>query len=162
MACLNRSRTRDAPTPTNISTKSEPLMVREWGMGEKIGFVFYGDEEPTNGFMDLSSRDFSDSTAEKIDKEIKQILDQAYIDAKKLLMENREKVDMIAKALLQFETVSGEEVNALIRGESIERTGVDDLLDSAAPQKPVGVARPVKVDPKPQTDVDPGTLPQPG
>lgn len=137
-------------------------MVREWGMGENIGFVFYGDEESNNGFMDLSSRDFSDSTAEKIDKEIKQILDQSYIGAKNLLMENREKVEVIAKALLQFETVSGEEVNALIRGESIERTGVNDLLDGATPQKPVGVARPVKVDPKPQADVDPGTLPQPG
>lgn len=137
-------------------------MVREWGMGEKIGFVFYGDEEPTNGFMELSSRDYSDNTADKIDKEIKQLLDQSYIDAKNLLADNREKVEVIAKALLKFETVSGEEVNALIRGESIERTGVNDLLEGATPQKPVGVARPVKVDPKPQADVDPGTLPQPG
>ena len=106
--------------------------------------------------------DFSDSTADKIDLEVKQILDKTYLEAKNLLKDNRDKVEVIAKALLQFETVSGEEVNALLRGDSIERTGVVDLLDDVTPQKPVGVARPVKVDPKPQTDVGPDTLPQPG
>lgn len=136
-------------------------MVREWGMGEKAGFVFYGDDEPNGGFFEMSNRDFSDKTAEMIDTEIRHILDAEYTRAFDFITKNRDKTETIAKALLQFETVSGEEVNALIRGESIERATVEDLLDDATPDKPVGVARPVKPDPDAQTDVGSGPLPQP-
>ncbi len=135
-------------------------MVREWGMGEKAGFVFYGDDEPSGGFIEMSNRDYSDKTAEMIDKEIKLILDTEYTNAYNFIKENRDKTEIIAKALLQYETVSGEEVNALIRGESLERATVEDLLDDATPGNPVGLARPVKTDSDAQTDVDPGPLPQ--
>ena len=65
---------------------------------------------------------------------------------------------------MRFETLTGDEVNALIRGESLERAGVSDLLDDAIPGKEVGTARPVTVDPKtkPETDASgPGPVPQP-
>ena len=70
-------------------------------------------------------------------------------------------MEAIAEALLKYETVTGEEVNALIRGETLERKGVADLLDGAAPEEDVGQARPVRVDPKPATDLGDGPLPQP-
>ena len=142
------------------ATEIARRMVRDWGMGENVGFVFYGDEEEKQG-LDWLRRDFSDKTAETIDAEIKQILDAAYEGAKRTINENRAKVETIAEALLKYETVTGEEINALIRGESLERASVSDLLDSAAKDDNVGAARPVKIDPEPKTDLGGGALPQP-
>jgi len=137
-------------------------MVREWGMGDHAGFVFYGEDQ-NRGMFELGGRDYSDKTAELIDNEIKSIIDSSYAAARKTILDNRDKVETIANALLKFETITGEEVNALIRGETIDRAGVSDLLDKAAAEDNVGMARPVKVDPKPKPEMGdgPGPLPQP-
>lgn len=136
-------------------------MVREWGMGETVGFVYYGDADPSGAMFDLGGREYSDKTAETIDGEIKHILDGAYETARRTIVDNREKVEAIAKALLSLETITGDEVNALIRGESVERSGVSDLL-SGISEPSVGMARPVRVDAKPQAEPGSGPLPQPG
>ncbi|GAJ14134.1 unnamed protein product, partial [marine sediment metagenome] len=149
------------PADIKQATEIARRMVREWGMGEKAGFVYYGDDEARGGIFDLGTRDYSDKTAEMIDAEIKRILDGAHQAANQTILENRDKVEAIAQALLKLETITGEEVNALIRGESLERPGVADLLDSAVPEPEVGVARPVPIDPKPHTDIGGGAVPQP-
>jgi cell division protease FtsH len=136
-------------------------MVREWGMGETVGFVYYGDADASGAMFDLGVREYSDKTAETIDGEIKHILDGAYDTAHRTIMENREKVETIAKALLKLETITGEEVNALIRGETLERAGVSDLLDGVT-EPTVGIARPVRIDPTPHVEPGSGPLPQPG
>ncbi len=133
-------------------------MVREWGMGERAGFIYYGDED-RGGMLDLSGREYSEKTAELLDDEVKRIIDTSYEVARSTLLKNRDKVESIAKALLKYETITGEEVNALIRGESIERTGVSDLLDAASAGPTVGVARPVSTNTNP--DVGNGPIPQP-
>ena len=146
------------------ATEISRHMIRDWGMGKKLGLVYYGDDDSHTGMIDLGGRDYSDKTAEIIDQEVKRILDEAYAAAKHTITENRDKVEVIAKALLQFETLSGDEVNALLRGESLQRSSVEDLLDTAVAEEPVGLARPVKADPdaEPDTDVSGGALPQPG
>ncbi len=136
-------------------------MVRDWGMGDSIGFVYYGDDENAGGGFDLRHRDYSEKTAERIDAEVKQILDTTYAEAERIIRENRRDLERIAEGLLKYETISGEEVNALIRGESLERSTVADLLDRAAESGDVGMARPVKADPEPHTDLGGGALPQP-
>jgi cell division protease FtsH len=136
-------------------------MVRDWGMGDGVGFVFYGDNEEYEG-LDRLRREYSDKTAEAIDAEVKSIIDEAYNAAVQMIKENKEKVEAIAQTLLRLETISGDEVNALIRGESIERPGVSDLLDEAMPDENVGAARPVSADPKPRPDLGSGPVPQPG
>jgi cell division protease FtsH len=143
------------------ATEVARRMIREWGMGENAGFVYYGDDESRATFFEQPTRDYSDKTAELLDDEMKRILDTAYEACRKTVVDNREKVESIAEALLKLETITGEEVNALIRGESLERPGVADLLDGAAPSKEVGVARPVSVDPKSETDLGSGAVPQP-
>jgi len=137
-------------------------MIREWGMGDDAGFIYYGEEEDRHSMIHVGS-DLSDKTAEMIDTEIKKLINTAYAAAKKMIVDNREKVETIAEALLKFETISGEEVNALIRGDSIERDGVNDLLDQAASADGIGMARPVKNDHRTEPEVgdDPGPLPQP-
>ncbi|MFQ5494421.1 MAG: hypothetical protein ACE5EX_03485, partial [Phycisphaerae bacterium] len=131
-------------------------------MGDHSGFVYYGDDESRGGFFELG-KDYSEKTAEIIDTEIKRVLDTAFEQARKMIRDNRDKVEIIAQALLKFETITGEEVNALIRGEELERPGVSDLLDKAAAEDGVGLARPVSVDTKPETEtgLGGGALPQP-
>ncbi len=112
--------------------------------------------------FDFGGREYSDKTAESIDTEVKRLLDGSYELASKTINDNRDKLEDIAQALLKYETVSGEEVNALIRGETIERATVTDLLDQATSAPQVGVARPVPSDPQPEPDMGDGPLPQPG
>jgi cell division protease FtsH len=144
------------------ATEIARTMVREWGMGDSVGFVYYGDNDATGGFFDVGPRTYSDKTAEAIDGEVKKLLDSAHNDVRRIMAENRDKVETVTQALLKFETITGEETNALLRGESIDRATVSDLLDDADADRDVGVARPVKADPKPDTDVSEGPLPQPG
>ena len=145
------------------ATEVARRMVRDWGMGEKIGFVYYGEDSGRANAFDMFSREYSDKTAELIDGEIKSIMETAFEHARKTVLEHREQVEAIAVALLRYETITGDEVNALIRGEPIERAAVSDLLDHATPGKPqVGMARPVQADPPTDPELDEGTLPQPG
>ena len=135
-------------------------MVVEWGMSERLGFLRYGSDEQHEYL--IAGRDYSEDTARIIDAEVKRFADEAYADCKRLIDENWDKIEAVAKALLKYETVTGEEVNAIMRGEAIDRSPVSDLLDAVDGKKdPVGVARPVKADSDPRPDIDGGTLPQP-
>jgi cell division protease FtsH len=134
-------------------------MVRDWGMGDTSGFVFYGEENRQSLVVE---REYSDKTAEMLDIDVKRIMDQAYAEAKRTIVENRDKVELVAQALLKYETITGEEVNALIRGESLDRATVADLLDSPdAKGKSIGTARPIPADGGKPGGLEGGTLPQP-
>jgi len=135
-------------------------MVREWGMGDNVGLVYYGEDSDRAGMFDMGPREYSEKTAETIDVEIKQIVDDVLATATRVINENRDKVEDIAKALLKFETLSGDEVNAIIRGETIEKPGVADLLDGI-PESTVGLARPIRAEGKPRPEPGAGPLPQP-
>lgn len=141
------------------ATEIARRMVRDWGMGDTSGFVFYGEDNRHSLVME---REYSDKTAEMLDVDVKRIMDQAYAEAKRMIVENRDKVESVAKALLQYETITGEEVNALLRGESLDRASVTDLLDSPdAMGKNVGAARPIPADGNKPGGLEGGTLPQP-
>jgi len=146
------------------ATEIARRMVKEWGMDEEVGFIYYGEDDGGSPFFDLvGGRDYSDSTAEIIDRQIKRILDESYRQARKILEQHRDQLDAIAQALISHETLTGEEINALIRGESLDRPSVGDLLDAAEQEsRNVGLARPIKADPEPKEDMGGGTLPQPG
>lgn len=142
------------------ATNMARSMVTDWGMSEKLGFVFYGDDDQ-RGMMEFGSGpSHSNRTQELLDEEVKRIIDEAYIDTRRLLEENREKLVEIAEALLKYETLDGEEVRGLIRGEAITRPTVADLIAEeqkrrSDPKPPV--ARPVEQPPDEST----GTLPSP-
>ncbi len=91
-------------------------MVCEWGMSDKLGMVEYGEgDNPVFLARDMSkSRNYSEDTARLIDTEIKRFIDEAYETAEKILTENRDKVELIAKALLEYETLDAEHLRDLI------------------------------------------------
>lgn len=99
-------------------------MVTEWGMSDKLGRLRYSDneEEVFLGHSVTQRKNVSDATARLIDEEIRRIIDEAEGNARRILTEHRADLDTISLALLEFETLSGEEVKALLRGEKIVRT----------------------------------------
>jgi cell division protease FtsH len=68
-------------------------------------------------------KNMSNETAQAIDKEIRRIVEQGYDRAKTVLDENREELEILAKALLEFETLAGDEIKKLLAGETIDRGG---------------------------------------
>ncbi|HVL76449.1 MAG TPA: ATP-dependent zinc metalloprotease FtsH, partial [Noviherbaspirillum sp.] len=96
------------------ATKLARAMVTRFGMSEVLGTMVYTDEQ--DGFG-LSSRTVSEETQQKVDEEIRSILDTQYALARRLLEENREKVDVMAKALLEWETLDADQVNDIMEGK---------------------------------------------
>jgi cell division protease FtsH len=98
-------------------------MVREWGMSQNLGPLVYGkkDGQIFLGRDFVQSADYSEMTAQEIDKEIKIIITVQYDRAKKLIADNLDMLDRIAQALLEYETIDGPDLLALIRGEKLSR-----------------------------------------
>jgi cell division protease FtsH len=137
-------------------------MVKEYGMNEELGFVFYGDTSASGMYEGLGIREYSEATAQRIDAEIKKLIDGLYHETRQLLEDNRDKVAAVAEALLKYETLSGDEVHALIRGESLDKPSISDLLDAEARSgRKIGKARPAEPE-RPAVDLGGGSLPAPG
>jgi len=97
-------------------TRLARKMVCEWGMSDKMGMVEYGQHED-HVFLarDLGhAREYSEATAQEIDAEVRKLCDEAYQRALKIVTENRSKLEIIAKALLEFETLDGKQVREII------------------------------------------------
>ena len=107
-------------------------MVMDWGMSEKLGFVRYTPNPQQSPFIELGGKEYSEKTAEMIDDEIKRIMDAADADARKILIDNQDKVRRLAEALLVHETLSAEQVKQIIEGEEIRKPSTDELLQKEA------------------------------
>jgi len=102
----------DIKQATGIARK----MVCEWGMSEELGMVEYGDhQEHVFLARDMgSARNYSEATAQKIDAEVKRLIDNAYAKATELIVEHRSKLDVIAKGLLEFETLDAKHIHEIM------------------------------------------------
>ncbi|HEX6957597.1 MAG TPA: AAA family ATPase, partial [Ferrovibrio sp.] len=109
----------DIRRATNLARK----MVTEWGFSTKLGPLRYSDneEEVFLGHSVTQRKNVSDATAKLIDDEVRRIVDEAEMKARKLLSEHMDDLHKLAQALLEYETLSGDEVKALLRGEPIVR-----------------------------------------
>ncbi|MCK5272359.1 MAG: ATP-dependent zinc metalloprotease FtsH [Sedimentisphaerales bacterium] len=116
------------------ATEIARRMIMEWGMSEKLGFVRYGHDGSGGWFGDMpGGREYSDRTADLIDAEIKKIMDEAYEDVKKIILDHREEMESLEQALMKYETLDGDEVKQIIEGKTLDKPTVGDLL--AAEQK---------------------------
>ncbi len=138
-------------------TSISRLMIEQWGMSERLGFVRYAGEDRRE--MLLADKDYSDETARIIDEEVRRLVDEAYRDAERMLNDNWDKVEAVAEALLKFETLSGDEVHKVMRGESIGRSSLADILASQRRTPPSSPAPKVEEDEGP--DAAPGLMPSP-
>ena len=115
-------------------------MVCEWGMSEKMGMVEYGEHEDYVFLgRDISrARDYSEATAEQIDQEVRRLIDDAYQLAKHTLVTNRDTLETIAKALLEYETLDGSQIKEIIdHGRLINPPpGISSTPTKKLPDKP--------------------------
>jgi cell division protease FtsH len=155
---LNTGASSDIMQATELARR----MVTEWGMSEKLGPLRYNEnqQEVFLGHAITQRQNMSEDTAKLIDEEIRRIVTTGEKKAREVLFANRDKLEAITHALMEFETISGEEVHALMRGEKIVRTP-DDSESKGMPGPAVpaaGKMRPSRpepgaggLEPQPQT-----------
>jgi cell division protease FtsH len=98
------------------ATKLARAMVTRYGMSESLGTMVYEDSEQDAYFGRMSSKTVSEATQQKVDTEIRRILDDQYALSRKLLEDNQEKVKMMAKTLLEWETIDADQINDIMEG----------------------------------------------
>ena len=125
----------DIQQATNIARK----MVTEWGYSDKLGTIRYAQdqEEVFLGHSVTQSKNMSDDTASLVDSEVRRIVDEAYARAKKILKDNMDDLHTLAKALLEYELLSGDEIKDLLAGKPIIRDSGSDDSDATPPQSSV-------------------------
>ena len=118
-------------------TKMARQMVCDWGMSE-LGPIAYGDNHDTVflGREISRSENFSEATAQKIDMEVRRIIDEQYVRATAIIKEHRAALDTIADALLQYETIEGKHVQEIIKHGSIQSPVVHTALPPVLEDKP--------------------------
>ncbi|CAM8356787.1 ATP-dependent metallopeptidase FtsH/Yme1/Tma family protein [Candidatus Methylopumilus universalis] len=116
------------------ATKLARDMVTRYGMSDKLGTMVYVGQDQDSFFGSMSSKTISEATQQKVDAEIRRILDEQYSVARKLIEKNRRKVEAMAKALLEYETIDADQINDIMAGKK------------ARPPKPKQTPNPPKID----------------
>ena len=98
------------------ATKLARDMVTRYGMSDKLGTMVYVGQDQDSFFGAMSSKTISEATQQKVDAEIRRILDEQYSVARKLIEKNRRKVEAMAKALLEYETIDADQINDIMAG----------------------------------------------
>jgi cell division protease FtsH len=136
-------------------------MVRDWGMNERLGFVYYGEDEARPGFFDFTApRDYSEEIAKAIDEEVKKLIDRLYEETRQVLEAHRDRVDAVAKALTKYETLDAADIDRIMKGESLSKPTVGDLLEQERTRRPA--IQPAPGREEPDIRLGPGPLPAPG
>jgi cell division protease FtsH len=153
--------TSGAASDIEQATKLARAMVTRWGFSDKLGQVAYGDnqEEVFLGHSVARTQNLSEETQQKIDDEVRRLIEEANDKAREILTTHYDGWIAVAEGLLEYETLSGEEIRGLIRGEKPTRGTGDDApptRGSAVPK--TGVRKEGK---KGGEEPDPGMEPQP-
>ncbi|HEX3348867.1 MAG TPA: ATP-dependent zinc metalloprotease FtsH, partial [Acetobacteraceae bacterium] len=143
-----------------MATDQARRMVTEWGMSDKLGMIAYGDnsQEVFLGHSVTQNKNVSEVTAREIDAEIKDIIDSAYQRAKRILTENIDELHRLARGLLEYETLSGDEIRTVLRGEPVIKKIVDEPAPESRRASVPAAGRPAP----PPTAGGLGPQPQPG
>jgi len=110
----------DIAAATNLARS----MVTEWGMSDILGPVLYAENngEVFLGRSVTQTQNMSEETAKIVDAEIKKFVTKAYEEARKILTENDNELELLAQALMEYETLTGDEIKAVLKGEKIDRS----------------------------------------
>ncbi len=122
-------------------------MVTKWGLSEKLGPLMYAEDE-NEGYLGRSgggASNVSGETAKLIDQEIRDIIDQCYATAKQILLDNRDKLEQMAMALMKYETIDSDQIDDIMNGR--EPREPKDWSGGGSTGKPAQQA-----EPKPEQD----------
>jgi len=149
--------TSGASSDIEQATRLARMMVTRWGLSEALGTVSYGEnqDEVFLGMSVSRTQNASEATVQKIDTEIRRFVEEGYNEATRILTEKRADLEALAKGLLEFETLSGDEIIDLLKGKKPNRESVlEPTTPRASAVPPAGKSRP-------RPDPDPGLEPQP-
>jgi cell division protease FtsH len=149
--------TAGAASDIQQATRLARAMVTRWGLSDAIGPVDYADDQGQVflGQQLMQSSSVSEATAQKIEEEVRKLIQNGMDDAREIMTTHRDKWTVLAEALLEYETLTGDEIRALINdGKAPERP--DDTDDT-----PAGKASAVPVIGKRRKDKDIGGEPEP-
>jgi cell division protease FtsH len=149
--------TNGATGDIQMATSLARSMVMEWGMSEKLGRVRYrpNEQEVFLGHSVTQSTNMSDETAKLIDEEVRKLIETSEKAARKILTDNRKQFEAIGNALLEYETLTGEELRELMKGNLPKRD------DENTPSAPRGSAVPKAGKGGRKPDAEGGMEPQP-
>ncbi|MDO8398114.1 MAG: ATP-dependent zinc metalloprotease FtsH [Bradyrhizobium sp.] len=149
--------TSGASSDIEQATRLARMMVTRWGLSEELGTVSYGEnqDEVFLGMSVSRTQNASEATVQKIDTEIRRFVEEGYKEATRILTEKRADLEALAKGLLEFETLSGDEIQDLLQGKKPNRESVLE------PTTPRTSAVPPAGKPRPRPDPDAGLEPQP-
>ena len=101
------------------ATEIARRMVTQWGMSDSLGPMVYGENEGEVflGRSITTHKNVSEATLQKVDQEIRKIIDKQYALARKLIVDNRDKVEAMAKALLEWETIDADQIGDIMAGK---------------------------------------------
>lgn len=146
------------------ATSMARRMVTEFGFSDKLGRLRYADneEEVFLGHSVARHKNVSDATATLIDDEVRRLIEEAEESARKIISEKMDELEIIARGLLEYESLSGAEVTALLKGEDIHRDhdGGSNADSQRRTSIPTGGKTRPKKDPGAAGNIDPE--PQPG
>ena len=146
--------TSGAASDIEQGTKLARMMVTRWGLSDALGPVAYGDngDEVFLGYQVSRQQNVSEETNRKIDAEIRKLVETGLADATKILTEKRADLETLARGLLEFETLSGDEIKDLIAGKRPNRETIIE------PTGPRGSAVPPSGKPRPRPDAPTGEV----
>ncbi|RXT35262.1 ATP-dependent zinc metalloprotease FtsH [Bradyrhizobium betae] len=150
--------TSGASSDIEQATRLARMMVTRWGLSEALGTVSYGEnqDEVFLGMSVSRTQNASEATVQKIDTEIRRFVEEGYNEATRILTEKRADLEALAKGLLEFETLSGDEIIDLLKGKKPNR---ESVLEPTTPR--ASAVPPAGKSPRPRPDADPGLEPQP-
>src|SRR5436305_619256 len=151
--------TSGAQSDIEQATRLARMMVTRWGFSPELGAVSYGEnqDEVFLGMSVARQQNVSESTAQKIDAEVKRLVEEGHSEARRILEAKRSDLEVLAKGLLEFETMSGDEIKDLLVGKRPIR---ESVIEPATPRSSAvpsaGKGRP----PQPDAPLDPQPAPQ--
>jgi cell division protease FtsH len=150
--------TSGAQSDIEQATKLARAMVTRWGFSDELGTVMYGEnqEEVFLGYSMGRQQNISESTSQKIDAEVRRLVEMGLSEAMRIITEKRSDLEALAKGLLEYETLSGDEIMGLLQG----RPPVRDTGDDPTPP-PRGSPVPSTGATRPKPGPEPGLEPQP-
>jgi cell division protease FtsH len=153
--------TTGAASDIQVATQTARGMITAFGMSEKLGRVRYqaNEQEVFLGHAVTQTQNVSEATAQLIDQEVRRLIEEAEGKARQILTDHFEDLHLIAKALLEYETLSNDEIGQVLRGEKIVRddtggagSGPDRRRRASVPTSSTGQA-PGGANPEPQPGV---------
>lgn len=126
--------TSGASSDIQYVTNMARSMVKKWGMSDEVGAVFYGDSEenPFLGYSLGKNTSVSEDTLKKIDEEVKKLINEAHNYATQILNQHIDKLHALGAALLEYETLSGDEIKVVLEGGKVDRSST---LNPLPPKK---------------------------